>query len=220
VHCFAHRGFAGVNPENTVPAVRAAVEAGADSIEVDVRRCGSGELVVVHDDRCDRLTDTTGTVGETSLSTLQTLSVLDSDATIPTLTEVFEATPDEVALNVELKERGLAADCLSVFDRFANDVLVSSFDAEALCDLGNRSNCPLALLFASDTATALDIARSLDCEAVHPYRRCCDVEFVDTTHGAGFEINAWTIQSDEQADRLSSLGVDGLITDAPRFCRR
>ncbi len=219
MHCFAHRGFAGVNPENTVPAVRAAVEAGVDGIEIDVRRCGSGEVVVVHDDELDRLTDTTGTVGETSLSTLQTLAVLDSEATIPTLTEVFEATPDDVALNVELKERGLTADCLAIFDRFANDVLVSSFDTEALREVGGCSDYPLALLFASDTATALDVGRNLGCDAVHPYRRCCDVEFVDTAHGAGFEINAWTIQSDEHADRLSTLGVDGLIADAPQFCR-
>jgi glycerophosphoryl diester phosphodiesterase len=220
VHCLAHRGFAGVYPENTVLAVRAAVEAGADGIEVDVRRCGTGELVVVHDEHLDRLTDSTGAVGNTSRSTLQTLSVLDSDATIPTLAEVFEATPDSVVLNVELKERGLAADCLTVFDRFANDVLVSSFDASALREVGERSDVPLALLFHRETDTALDVARRLDCEALHPYRRCCDADFLDTAHDAGFEINAWTIQSAEQADRLSSLGVDGLIADAPQFCRR
>ncbi|WP_340101664.1 glycerophosphodiester phosphodiesterase [Salinibaculum salinum] len=220
MRCFAHRGFAGVNPENTVQAVRAAVEAGADGVEVDVRRCGTGELVVFHDDELGRLTDATGIVGEASLSTLQTLSVLESDATIPTLAEMFEATPDHVALNVELKERGLAADCLTVVDRFANDVLVSSFDTRALRNVGERSDVPLALLFGSDTDTAIDVARRLDCESLHPYRRCCDAGFVDTAHGAGFEINTWTIQSDKQADRLAALGVDGLIADAPRFCRR
>ena len=218
VNCIAHRGFAGVNVENTVPAVRAAVEAGADCVEIDVRRCGSGELVVFHDADLDRLTATSGVLANTSLSTLQSLSVLDSDATVPTLPVVFEAVPDDVTINVELKEAGLADDCLAVFDRFANDVLVSSFDADTLREL-DGSGVPLAVLFASGTSMALDVARDVGCVAVHPYRRCCDAGFVDTAHGAGFDVNAWTVQNDTQADRLASLGVDGLIADAPRFCR-
>ena len=50
----AHRGFAGVNPENTLQAVEAAAGV-ADAIEVDVRRCESGDLVVIHDETVDRL---------------------------------------------------------------------------------------------------------------------------------------------------------------------
>lgn len=219
MNCIAHRGFAGVNLENTVPAVRGAAEAGADCIEVDVRRCGSGELVVFHDADLGRLTDSTGTVAETPLETLQTLTVLDSDATIPTLTEVLRAIPDGVALNVECKEAGLAADCLAIVDDFENDVFVSSFDADTLSEFAAVSNVPLGLLFANGPDAALETARNIGCAAVHPYRRCCDVGVVDTAHGAGFEVNAWTVQNETQADRLASLGVDGLIVDDPAFCR-
>ena len=219
MNCIAHRGFAAVNPENTVPAVRNAAEAGADCIEIDVQRCGSGELVVVHDEALDRLTGASGTVADTDLDTLQSLTVLDSDAAIPTLAEVFDAVPDDVALNVECKERGLAADCLAAFDRFGNDVLVSSFDADALREFADCSGVPLALLFANGPDAALDAARDIGCAAVHPYRQCCDAALVDTAHGAGFEVNAWTVRNGTQADRLASLGADGLIADAPRFCR-
>ncbi|MFB6129610.1 MAG: glycerophosphodiester phosphodiesterase [Salinigranum sp.] len=49
----AHRGFAGVNPENTVAAARAAAEAGADAVELDVMPCADGVPVVFHDDHLD-----------------------------------------------------------------------------------------------------------------------------------------------------------------------
>lgn len=217
--CLAHRGFAGVNPENTVQAVRAAASAGADWVEIDVRRCGSGELVVFHDETLDGLIDASGPVGETPLETLRSLTIGDSEATIPTLSAVFEAVPDGVGLNVELKERGLAADCLAVFDRYDNDVLVSSFDADALREVAAVSDVDLALLFANGPDAALDLAGDIGCSVVHPFRRCCDAGFVDTAHGAGFDVNAWTVQNGTQADRLASLGVDGLIADAPGFCR-
>jgi glycerophosphoryl diester phosphodiesterase len=219
VDCIAHRGFAGVNPENTVQAVRAAASAGADWVEIDVRRCGSGELVVFHDATLDGLTGATGSVAATPLETLQSLSIGDSDAGVPTLAEVFEALPGGVGLNVELKERGLAADCLAVFDRYDTEVLVSSFDADTLQAVAERSSVPLALLFANGPDAALDTATSLGCAAVHPYRRCCDAGFINTAHGAGFDVNAWTVKTETQADRLAALDVDGLIVDAPACCR-
>ena len=63
----AHRGFAAVHPENTVRAVRAAARV-ADAVEVDVRRCATGELVVIHDATVDRVTDGTGPVADHSLA--------------------------------------------------------------------------------------------------------------------------------------------------------
>ena len=219
MNCIAHRGFAGINPENTVEAVRAAASVGADWVEIDVRRCKSGELVVFHDETLDRLTDGSGAVAETDFETLRSLTVLDSTATVPTLAEMFEAVPDNVGLNVEIKEAGLTADCLDVFDQHGNDVLVSSFDADTLREFAAVSDVALALLFANGPDGALDIATKIGCSAVHPYRRCCDAAFVDTAHGAGVDISAWTVQNGTQADRLASVGVDGLIADAPRFCR-
>ena len=51
----AHRGASADAPENTLPAFELAVRHGCDGVELDVMRCGSGELVVCHDERLDRL---------------------------------------------------------------------------------------------------------------------------------------------------------------------
>lgn len=57
---FAHRGSSGTHPENTLPAMKAAILSGADGIELDIHVLKSGELIVMHDERVDRTTNGTG----------------------------------------------------------------------------------------------------------------------------------------------------------------
>jgi glycerophosphoryl diester phosphodiesterase len=219
MRCIAHRGFAGGNPENTISAVESAATAGADAVEVDARRCGSGEVVVIHDPTVDRVTDGTGAVAEHSLSELRALDVLSAGETVPTLGEVFSAVPGEVTVNVELKETGLAADALAVANAHENDVLVSSFEPAVLREARAVGTAPLAALFAEDPETATEEARRLGCRAVHPHWRLCDAAFVARAHDAGFDVNAWTVRSDRTAGRVASAGADGLIADACGYCR-
>jgi glycerophosphoryl diester phosphodiesterase len=127
----AHRGYAAEAPENTIAALRRAGRR-ADGVELDVRRCGSGELVVVHDATVDRVTDGTGRVADHSLAELQALDVLDSGESIPRLDAALAAVPDDVMVNVELKETGVAADAVATLQGVANPVLVSSFSETAL----------------------------------------------------------------------------------------
>ena len=215
VRLVAHRGFADRYPENTRRAFRAAASV-ADAIELDVRRCGSGELVVFHDERLDRLTGTSGHLAESPLETLQTLSVLDSGESVPRLRDAFEAIPPAVAVNVELKERGLAADVLAVAGKFENDLLLSSFDAEALRE-AREADREVSLAYITDTAAgAVETARGLDCAFVHPHLDAClDTDLVAQAHDAGMEVNAWTVKTHEQAANLREAGVDGLIADSP-----
>lgn len=86
MRCIAHRGFAETNPENTLTAVREAAKAGADLVEVDVRRCGSGELVLAHDADVDRISDTGADV----------LAVADEFGTDPLLSSFDPVALDAV----------------------------------------------------------------------------------------------------------------------------
>jgi glycerophosphoryl diester phosphodiesterase len=218
VRCIAHRGFAGTYPENTVTAVRRAAEDGADVVEVDLRRCGSGEVVVIHDETVDRVTDGSGAVADHSAGELGELDVLDTGEGVPTLDEVFSAVPGSVTLNLELKEIGLAADALSTAAAHDSDVLVSSFHPGPLREAAAVGTAPLAVLFADDADEALDAARRLDCDAVHPHWECCTAALVDRAHDADFRVNAWTARSVGAAAKVASVGADGLVSDAPEFC--
>ena len=59
---FAHRGYSGKYPENTMLAFREAEKTGADGIELDVQLSKDGELVIIHDETLDRTTTGKGYV--------------------------------------------------------------------------------------------------------------------------------------------------------------
>lgn len=111
----AHRGASAVAPENTLSAFHAAIEAGADAIELDVQASADGQLVVVHDSTLDRTTDGTGAVFETDGATIATLdagswfSPDHAGERVPTLDEVLGL--GGIGFEVELK--GYGADFLA-----------------------------------------------------------------------------------------------------------
>ena len=186
-----------------------------DMVEVDVQRCGSGELVVFHDDRLDRLTDASGSVRTTDWEVLEDLTVLDSEETIPRLSDLLAAVPDGTGVNVELKHGGIAEDVLSASDGVANDILFSSFSPTALSELREQDgDAELAFLFTDSPEISRSIATDLGCVAVHPDTRLVfETDIVGNAHDDGFEVNAWTVEDHETATRLVDEGVDGMFVN-------
>ncbi len=214
----AHRGYAGIYPENTVGAVAAASRGGrsddaatrgADMIEIDVVPTGDGDVVVFHDSRLSErdggergLTDESGVVWETSTDVVTSAEVLRSGETVPLLTDVLDAIPPSVGVNVEFKNPGsfdlefasklsgealeaqkdvwrpFTEDVLAIVDDYENDVLVSSFYEAALATVREQSTLPVAPLLWDSITDGLDIARTYDAEAVHPpYNMIQDTPF-------------------------------------------
>jgi glycerophosphoryl diester phosphodiesterase len=213
VRAFAHRGCGAQYPENTLAAFRRTGPA-LGGIECDVRRCGSGELVVCHDAELDRVTDATGRVGETRLDRLRELDVAGSGEGIPLLSAVFEAVPPEVVVNVELKEDGTAADARRVCEGFDHEVIVSSFSETALREADDAGFDSLAFLFFSDPDGGIATAADLGCEYVHPqWQLCVDSNLVDRAHQKGLGVNAWTLETPAAVEACREAGVDGVIVD-------
>ncbi|MCT9097317.1 glycerophosphodiester phosphodiesterase family protein [Haloarchaeobius sp. HME9146] len=211
----AHRGFAEEAPENTVSAVEHAVAAGADVVEVDVRRCASGEVVVHHDETVDRVTDGSGAVADHTLAELQALSVLGSGQSVPSLAQVLDALPATIGVNVELKETGLAADVAALLADHEGEAMVSSFQEAALREMREAdSTVPTAYLTDRFRDCPVSTARELGCSFVHPhYRLCLLSRLVERAHDAGMEVNVWTIRHGAIARLLAVRGVDGVTSD-------
>lgn len=209
----AHRGFAGMYPENTLRAVEQAV-AHADAIEVDVRRCASGELVVIHDETVGRVSDGRGRVAELPLADLEALNVFGTGQGVPTLAAVLAAIPVEIGVNVELKEEGLAADVIALAQETDLHVILSSFSPAALAEARQVDpDIPRALLVTDDPQEALEHARNLDCAYLHPHHDLCEERLVNRAHHAGMSVNAWTVDDRSTAEHLAAVGVDGVIAD-------
>ncbi|MCL9813326.1 glycerophosphodiester phosphodiesterase [Natranaeroarchaeum aerophilus] len=216
----AHRGFAADAPENTVSAIERASRV-ADSIEFDVRRCGSGELVVVHDEQIDRVTDGTGRVGDLSLSELQSFKVLGSGESIPTLEDVLAAIPADVDLNVELKETDIAGDVLDVLGRVENDCIVSSFSADALREVRSLDRS-VATAFISGRLRDEPIRRAVElgCEYVHPrFSLLLYSPLLSRARTVDLDVNVWTVNEPLLARAMAWRGVDGIATDAVDVAR-
>ena len=208
-----HRGCGAIWPENTVRAVRRTARV-LPAVEIDVRRCGSGELVCLHDETVDRTTDGTGPVGEFGLERLQQLRVANSDAVIPTLEMVLDVVPEETTVQIELKEEGIGADVLDLVTN-RETVRLSSFSMAALEEVADGL-VPFGYLFR-DESGAVEAAAALGCATVHPHwRRCVETDIVDRAHDRGFDVIAWGAKTDPDAVRAAAAaGVDGITVDRP-----
>jgi glycerophosphoryl diester phosphodiesterase len=212
----AHRGFADRYPENTLVAIEKAVEE-ADMIEIDVRRCGSGELVVFHDEVVDRATDGSGRIDDLPLGQLEDLDVHETGTGIPTLAAAVDEIPDETGINLELKERGVANEAVAAASTVDNEVIVSSFDGQALDDLDtDDSTVELAYLFGSNTDEDFESALELDCSYIHVHwSHWLLTDAIERAHDAGMKVNVWTIDTAIGIGLLERAGVDGVIADSP-----
>lgn len=211
----AHRGFASRYPENTVRGAEIAAEV-ADEVEIDVRRCGSGELVVIHDETVDRVTDGSGAVAEYARSDLEALDVLGTGEGVPTLSEVLRALPDRVDVNVELKEPRTATDALEAIESLHSNAIVSSFSPEILadCRVVDRT-IQRAYITDKPGNTGIEIAADLGCAYLHPSKEVCTERLIEAAHREGMGVNAWTVDTPAEAAALADAGVDGVIADRP-----
>lgn len=207
-----HRGCPDHQPENTVAAVQTAARH-VDMVEVDVRRCKSGELVVFHDETLGRLTSASGPVSEYTYDQLSRLTVGNSSEPIPRLDDVLEALPSGTGVNVELKHAGMAPDLIPRLSRYDGSVIVSSFDASALSAFSDEP-IPTAYLFTYSFRSAIDRASELGCAYLHPYHRFLDEAAIRRAHANGFAVNAWTVPSKSKVRTLRAAGADGVILDS------
>ena len=122
----AHRGASALAPENTLAAVRRAIELGATWVEVDVQACADG-LVVIHDDTLERTTDGHGPVATQTVAALRALDAGHGER-IPLPQEVLDLCRGRCALNLELKGPRVAPRLLPLL----RDALLAGWSADAL----------------------------------------------------------------------------------------
>jgi len=223
---FAHRGAAGLEPENTLRSITKALAVGARWVEVDVHVV-DGELLVIHDDRLERTTNGTGRVGKCSLASLRSLDAGKGEK-IPLLREVFECIEGKAGINVELKGRNTAAP-LSDFLKtapgnrpwFRSHLIVSSLDHAALQRFRELApSVATGLLFDRPDRDMVEAARRHDAVSLHLHRRLVDADRVAEAHRRGVKVFVFTVNEPEEMERLRTRGLDGIFTDFPdRFCK-
>ncbi len=227
---FAHRGFSGKYPENTMLAFQKAVEIGVDGIELDVHLTKDNEIVIIHDEDIKRTCDGEGLVKD---MTLEELRKFDASATfrgvygfcgIPTLREYFELVKDTpIITNIELKTgvyeyptiEKRVIDMVREFG-LSDKIIFSSFNhftvkrCEEFAPEIKRGFLTGDWIYDFGKYTA---ERNVQC--CHPWHVSLSEEVIREMHEAGCEINTWTVNEYADIEKLSKWGVDSLIGNFP-----
>lgn len=223
-HRALHDRSAG-RPENTMPAIRAAIAAGY-AIEIDLQPSADGEAMVFHDDNLDRLTHETGPIAARTRDELQRIRVRDCAEPIPTFKQVLDEVAGRVPLLVEIKDQSgnfgptngvLEAATAAALQGYEGPVAVMSFNPSAVAHLQRlapqvarglttypfpRDDFP-AEIGPELEAHRQSLAAIADYDAVeasflsHLWRDL-DNPRVAELKAQGAEILCWTIRSPEQ----------------------
>lgn len=212
----AHRGASGYEPENTLRAVRRALEMGVDAVEVDVRLSRDGVPVVIHDETVDRTTDGRGLVGSMSVEELKRLDAGKGER-IPLLNEVLEEVKGRCILFVELKEERAAVPALESVEKagMVDSVLFISFEQGVLATVKRLSPSSHVGLIYAKPSDGILAAKRLGCEFVLPHYRLATEKAVAFAHRVGLLVVAWTVDDPETALELKRRGVDGIASNYP-----
>lgn len=236
---WAHRGASGYAPENSLEAFERAVRLGADGVELDIQMTRDGELVVIHDERIDRVSNGSGMVGEYTLSQLRQYDFNRtnpefSNVKIPTLEEVYDLLRGtNLDINVELKTGicfydGLAERVLELTGRMGlvDKVWFSSFNHYSICKLKELNpKVKTGLLYSDGICDPVGYAimatgNGSPVDALHPaWYNLQYPGVVDKAKVKNMKVHVWTVNSEEHARVCFEKGVDAIITNYPDLAR-
>ncbi|MDT8862325.1 glycerophosphodiester phosphodiesterase [Alkalihalobacillus sp. MEB130] len=228
---FAHRGFSSSYPENTMAAFKAAYEAKADGIELDVQLSKDDVPVVIHDHTLERTTTGTGYVQHHTVQQLKQVSAGSwysetfQKEEIPTLEEVFIwARGLPLIVNVELKgsiqhRHKTASIILPLIEKYELEekVILSSFDHQlmALCNQQAPMVETAIIAFAALYDPAAYV-RQVQALGYHFYFKSLLDDEIEQLIKKGLRLRPFTVNDEEEIRRFIQLGCDGIITDNPK----
>lgn len=220
----AHRGGAGLAPENTLEAYRNAIRIGADYVEIDVRETADGALVIMHDSAVDRTTDGTGEVSRLNASTIARLNAAAKypgarRQRVPTLEDVARLCRGKIGIYLDHKSAPVRK-VLGVLDRvrFGERIVVYG-SLETLREY--RSLRPRWLLMPghpADESQMKSLARTIAPVAFDGHALEWTAEQVRQAHACGGQV--WMdimgpTDNPEGYARAVEMGADALQTDYP-----
>ncbi len=222
-----HRGqLAGSAPENTCSAVAAALGAGADGVEIDVRLTADGVAVCCHDDDLLRVAGVPAPVASSSWWRLRSVA-LPGGERLARLEDVAALVAGRGRLVLDLKPEprtaALAVATLAALARSGirqRDVVASSFDPLVVDAFAARRpalpRAPICNVGCCPRA-ALDAARARGDAALHlPLPTVlARPDVVRDAVRSGLEVRAWTVDRPVDARLCQLLGVSAVISDAP-----
>ena len=223
----AHRGYSTAAPENTLPAFQLAIDHHSDRAELDVQMTKDGVVMVTHDTSLRRCTGCNANIYNLPYAQVQQLDAgrwfhrQFTGAYIPTLEEVLALCKGKAELNIEIKPSTFTPTLESETVRlihaydYGADCVVTSQSYETLCKVKELDpDITTGYILALGVGTYYDLPAA-DFFSVES--TFITAGMVQQIHLRGKTISAWTINRQQDAEKLLQLGVDDLITDKPEI---
>ncbi|MEV5596663.1 glycerophosphodiester phosphodiesterase family protein [Streptomyces sp. NPDC052496] len=218
-----HRGAPKLAPENTLAALEAAADRGAEWVETDVQFTKDGQAVIMHDPTVDRMTDGSGRIDQLTAEQIARLTV-KGGGRVPTLEQVLTSLKERSArLLLEIKGPQTPAHVeqtlkLVTEAGMAERTMIQSFD-EAVVRNAADSPYKLKVALLRDTLDPDPVATartfSLTAYSVSYKALATRPTALDQLKAAGFDVFVWTVDREADWQTATSWGVDGVITNRP-----
>lgn len=223
----AHRGLAGLYPENTLLSFEKCLEYHPDAVELDVQLTADGAVVIHHDEEFGRTTDVKGYVKDFTLSELKRLcaSYTRPDLPrqeIPTLAEYFDLIAGmPMRTFIELKNSyvpypGLEEKVLEIIDRYDRRGTVLVYSANHYSVMKFREMAPDVAVVLPFDNWIFDYGAYCEKRGVTmsiPYHLAMTKELIYDFHAHGVSVYPWTVDTKEDMDRIFGMGADGVLTN-------
>ncbi len=229
VEIIAHRGASADAPENTLAAMRQAIDYATDWVEIDVQETSDDQVVVFHDSDFMKLANVDLKIWDATMADLESIDIGSHKdpafhaERVPTLAELLTVCKDKTKVVIELKyyghDKDLEQRVLDIVNGhdMSSDVMYMSLNINAVNKIKQLDpNCRAGLLLSVLGGKIQDTkADFLAVNAMFVNR-----SFIQRAHASGKEVYVWTINDAVTMSRMIGIGVDGLITDKPDLARR
>ena len=217
----AHRGLHIGAPENSLAAVQAAVEAGCERVEVDVRATADGHLVLMHDPMLDRTTTGTGLIADLGAHDLGAVRLLDGSP-VPSLHEALEVCRDRAVLCIDVKQPDIGADVVAMVDAMRATAEVWSTHREVVARAADRRQFAAwishGVMPSGGPEELVDEAAQLGALALSFYPADVLPTVVEHCRSAGIAVISGTPNDRPTWNYLRRLGARAIVTDRPLEC--
>lgn len=243
----AHRGGAGLAPENTLAAFRQGLAFQPDAVELDLHMSRDGALMVAHDPNLKRATGVSGDIDQLTLAQLQQLNAAAAypdkstePQRIPTLQEVLELVRGQAEVQIEIKVRaddtryaGIEAKVVEAVRHYdmVDDVVVISFDFPTLHDItALEPRLRTCALFSTSYLSRFGIwrdAAEVAADIASQGFRCVGAKYTTMTErlfqafrARDIQVGVWTVNDEADMRKFAAMGVSFITSDRPDLLQK
>lgn len=225
----AHRGSSSEAPENTLPAIQAAIDSLADYVEFDVQQTMDGEIVILHDSNLRRTSGHNEFIWNMTFEELRQLdmggwfSESYAGTQIPTLEEAIALCKGKIRMNIEIKAnshfKDLEEKVVALLQKYdvENQCVIQSTEYSSLVKVKSLDDSITTGLILMGAYGEFEESKMVDFFSIRS--TFVNRNMVESAHKNGKAVYAWTVNTKNEIRRMKVLKVDNIITDRPILAR-